>query len=126
MLYIPSARHVSRRLAFLISLAALATATLHNFDPNNDGSSPMGLVRAIDGRVYGYAQSGGRYGFGTVFSSAFGLEPSVLEKWCTVVSAPPASIPLDVEYASADDGARVIQYTPYGGTNQQWLLCRVE
>jgi hypothetical protein len=29
---------------------------------------------------------------------------------------------LDVEDASTDDGARVIQYTPHGGANQQWLL----
>jgi hypothetical protein len=29
---------------------------------------------------------------------------------------------LDVEYAATDDGARVIQYTPHGGGNQQWLL----
>jgi hypothetical protein len=29
---------------------------------------------------------------------------------------------MDVEYASTDDGARVIQYTPHGGANQQWLL----
>jgi Ricin-type beta-trefoil lectin domain-like len=29
---------------------------------------------------------------------------------------------MDVEGASVDDGARVIQYTPHGGANQQWLL----
>jgi hypothetical protein len=29
---------------------------------------------------------------------------------------------LDVEFASPDDGARVIQYTVHGGANQQWLL----
>ena len=33
---------------------------------------------------------------------------------------------MDVEFASADDGARVIQYTPHGGANQQWLLRPVE
>jgi len=33
---------------------------------------------------------------------------------------------LDVEFASPDDGARVIQYTPHGGANQQWLLRRLE
>ena len=33
---------------------------------------------------------------------------------------------LDVEYASTDDGARVIQYTTHGGANQQWLLRAVE
>ena len=29
---------------------------------------------------------------------------------------------MDVEFASPDDGARVIQYTPHGGANQQWLV----
>ena len=29
---------------------------------------------------------------------------------------------LDVEGASLDDGARVIQYTGHGGANQQWRL----
>jgi hypothetical protein len=29
---------------------------------------------------------------------------------------------MDVEFGSIDDGARVIQYTPHGGANQQWLL----
>ena len=33
---------------------------------------------------------------------------------------------MDVECASTDEGARVIQYTPHGGANQQWLLRPVE
>jgi hypothetical protein len=32
---------------------------------------------------------------------------------------------MDVEFASADDGARVIQYTPHSGANQQWLLRQI-
>ena len=32
----------------------------------------------------------------------------------------------DLELASIDDGARVIQYTPHGGANQQWLLRPVD
>lgn len=33
---------------------------------------------------------------------------------------------MDVEGASADEGAHVIQYTPHDGANQQWLLHPVE
>ena len=33
---------------------------------------------------------------------------------------------MDVAFASPDDGARVIQFTPHGGANQQWLLRPVE
>ena len=29
---------------------------------------------------------------------------------------------MDVECASTDDGAGVVQYTPHGNANQQWLL----
>jgi Ricin-type beta-trefoil lectin domain-like len=33
---------------------------------------------------------------------------------------------MDVEFASPDDGACVIQFTPHGGVNQQWLLRGLE
>jgi len=45
-----------------------ALTTLWSFTGGNDGDSPWGgLVQAQDGNLYGTAQAGGAYGFGTVF-----------------------------------------------------------
>jgi len=51
-----------------------AFATLHSFAPssndpeiNADGLSPNGLIRGVDGNLYGIAHLGGPYGNGTVF-----------------------------------------------------------
>lgn len=48
-----------------------AFTTLYSFTGGSDGANPWGgLVQATDGNLYGTAQSGGSYGFGTVFQIA--------------------------------------------------------
>jgi uncharacterized repeat protein (TIGR03803 family) len=48
-----------------------ALTTLYSFTGGSDGDSPWGgLVQARDGNLYGTTQSGGDYGFGTVFQIA--------------------------------------------------------
>ncbi len=50
---------------------AAAFATLYSFTGGSDGNGPWGgLVQATDGNLYGTTQSGGAYGFGTVFQIA--------------------------------------------------------
>jgi len=45
--------------------------TLHTFTGGSDGAYPWGgLFQASDGNLYGTAQSGGTYGYGTVFQIA--------------------------------------------------------
>lgn len=51
--------------------SAGAFTTLYSFAGTNDGAYPWGgLVQARDGNLYGTTQSGGIYGFGTVFQIA--------------------------------------------------------
>jgi len=53
---------------------------LHSFTTGSDGATPWGgLMQATDGNFYGTTQSGGTYGFGTVFQMA----PS--GSWTTLV-----------------------------------------
>jgi uncharacterized repeat protein (TIGR03803 family) len=41
---------------------------LHQFDPRNEGTSPIGaLVQFYDGTLYGVTQQGGQYGSGTLY-----------------------------------------------------------
>jgi uncharacterized repeat protein (TIGR03803 family) len=48
-----------------------ALTTLYSFTGGSDGENPWGgLVQASDGNLYGTTQSGGTYGFGTVFQIA--------------------------------------------------------
>jgi uncharacterized repeat protein (TIGR03803 family) len=52
---------------FQITTAGVFT-TLYSFTGGSDGALPWaGLVQATDGNLYGTAQGGGTYGFGTVF-----------------------------------------------------------
>jgi uncharacterized repeat protein (TIGR03803 family) len=53
--------------------AAGALTTLHSFD-YSDGDGPWGGVwQATDGMLYGTAESGGSYGYGTAYSLSVGL-----------------------------------------------------
>jgi uncharacterized repeat protein (TIGR03803 family) len=48
-----------------------ALTTLYSFTGGSDGENPWGgLVQARDGNLYGTTQSGGTYGYGTVFQIA--------------------------------------------------------
>jgi uncharacterized repeat protein (TIGR03803 family) len=52
---------------FKITPAGVLT-TLHSFTGNDDGSSPYAtLIQGTDGNLYGTAQLGGAYGYGTLF-----------------------------------------------------------
>jgi uncharacterized repeat protein (TIGR03803 family) len=64
------------------------------------------LIQASDGHLYGTTRSGGPDGAGVLFRRNNNAD--------------------DIEFAPIDDGARVTQYTPHGGANQQWLLRPVE
>jgi uncharacterized repeat protein (TIGR03803 family) len=51
--------------------ASGSLTTLYSFTGGSDGELPWGgLVQAADGNLYGTTQSGGTYGFGTVFQIA--------------------------------------------------------
>ncbi len=48
-----------------------ALSTLYSFTNGSDGANPWGgLMQASDGNLYGTTQSGGNYGYGTVFQIA--------------------------------------------------------
>lgn len=53
-----------------------ALTTLHVFS-YTDGSQPRALTQATDGNLYGVANSGGTYGWGTVFRLSTGMGPFV-------------------------------------------------
>jgi uncharacterized repeat protein (TIGR03803 family) len=54
---------------FALNTDGTGFTTLHAFTNGGDGGSPLaGLVQGTDGRLYGAAESGGTYSFGTVFA----------------------------------------------------------
>ena len=58
---------------FKITTAGCVHARYTRFTGGTDGGNPWGgLVQAADGNLYGTTQSGGTYGFGTVFQIAPG------------------------------------------------------
>ena len=73
-----------------------------------NGRSPSGLIEGRDGNFYG-TRIGGLFNAGTIFR----------------IDAAGVLTTLD-HFSGGDDGERVIQYTPHGGANRQWLLRHVE
>ncbi len=59
-------------LGIIFKIAPSGTlTTLYSFTGGSDGANPWGgLVQANDGNLYGTSQTGGTYGFGTVFQIA--------------------------------------------------------
>ena len=104
---------------FSLDLAGTLT-TLHQFS-GADGANPSGVIQGTDGRLYGTTSKGGAFGYGTVFVMNITGGLTTLHDFVLSDGANPVS-----ELFQGNDGARMIQYTPHGGANQQWLLRVVE
>ena len=108
--------------AFRIDPTTGSLAILHSFDPSTTGDNPVGpLLQASDGLLYGPAQSGGAFGFGTVFRMDTAGAVSVLHSFSDTPSDgvwPGASL------VQAADGG-IYGVTEMGGTNGQGTIFKV-
>jgi uncharacterized repeat protein (TIGR03803 family) len=133
--------------AVWVSAGNLASAqsltTLHKFCAKSgcpDGAVPTGLVQVTNGDLYGTTESGGAYGYGTVFKMTSSGKLTTLYNFCAQSGCPDGAYPLAgvVEaangdlygttsvggaYGSANTGGTVFKITPEGTLTTLHSFC---
>jgi uncharacterized repeat protein (TIGR03803 family) len=117
--------------------------TLHKFCAKSgcpDGAIPNGLVQATNGGLYGTTESGGAYGYGTVFKMTPSDKLITLYSFCAQGGCPDGARPLAglVEdtngdlygttssggaYGSANSGGTLFKITPEGALTTLYSFC---